>query len=70
MPARVPGTSISPMTIPRMVAAVQHGCCHTTFTMRLEEVLISESTDLLNVAAYRLAIPCEVLQMGGIAGRR
>jgi hypothetical protein len=38
--------------------------------MRPEEVLISESTDLLNVAAYRLAIPCEVLQMGGIAGRR
>jgi hypothetical protein len=35
-----------------------------------EEILISESTDLLNVTAYRLAIPCEFVHMGATAGRK
>jgi hypothetical protein len=33
-----------------------------------EKVLVSESTDLLNVTAYRLAIPCEFVHMGVQAG--
>jgi hypothetical protein len=39
-------------------------------TMLPEEVLISESTDLLNVTAYRLAIPCEIVHQTGIRVRR
>jgi hypothetical protein len=35
-----------------------------------EEVLVSESTDLSNVTAYRLAIPCEFVHLDGTAGRR
>jgi hypothetical protein len=38
-------------------------------SMQPEEALVSESTDLLNVAAYRLTIPCEFVHMGGTAGR-
>jgi hypothetical protein len=38
--------------------------------MRPEEVLVSEDTDLLNVTAYRLAIPCEFVHLGRTAGRR
>jgi hypothetical protein len=38
--------------------------------MRPEEVLVSEDTDLLNVTAYRIAIPCEFVHIGGTAGRR
>jgi hypothetical protein len=38
--------------------------------MRPEEVLVSESTDLLNVTAYRVAIPCELVHLGGTADRR
>jgi hypothetical protein len=38
--------------------------------MRPEEVLVSEATDLLNVTAYRLAIPCEFVHLDGTARRR
>lgn len=38
--------------------------------MRPEEILVSEGTDLLNVTAYRLAIPCEFVHLDGTAGRR
>lgn len=37
---------------------------------RPEEVLVSEDTDLLNVKAYRLSIPCEFVHVDGTAGRR
>lgn len=39
-------------------------------SMRPEEILISEDTDLLNVKAYRLAIPCEFVHVGGASVRR
>lgn len=35
-----------------------------------EEVLVSESTDLLNVVAYRIIIPCEFIHVDGNAGWR
>ena len=38
--------------------------------MRPEEVLVSEDTDLLNIKAYRLSIPCEFVHVDGAAGRR
>jgi hypothetical protein len=38
--------------------------------IRSEEVLVSESTDLMNVTAYRLAIPCEFVHLSRTAGRR
>jgi hypothetical protein len=40
------------------------------FAMRPEEVLISEDTELLNVTAYRLAIPCEFVHEVGTRVRR
>jgi hypothetical protein len=39
-------------------------------SMRPEEILISEDTDLLNVKAYRLAIPCEFVHVDGASVRR
>jgi hypothetical protein len=35
-----------------------------------EKVLASEGTDLLNVTAYRFAIPCDIIHLGATAGRR
>ena len=37
--------------------------------IRPKKNLVSESTDLLNVTAYRLAIPCEFVHIGRTAGR-
>jgi hypothetical protein len=36
--------------------------------MRPEEILVSEDTDLLNVAAYRLTISCEFVHVDGTGG--
>jgi hypothetical protein len=38
-------------------------------TMRPEEILVSEDTDLLNVTAYRFAIPCKFIHLDGTVGK-
>ena len=56
--------------IPRLLRQIGKALKRAGLAMRPEEILVSEDTDLLNVKAYRLAIPCEFVHLDGTDRRR
>lgn len=65
-----PTTKTIKMYILRLRRHIQRTLKRVGIFMRPEDVLVSEDTDLLNVKAYRLAIPCEIVHLGATGGRR
>jgi hypothetical protein len=65
-----PTTKTIKMHIWRLRHQIQRALKRVGIVMRPEDVLVSEDTDLLNVKAYRLAIPGEFVHVDGNAGRR
>lgn len=58
-----PTTKTIKMHISRLRHQIQRALKRFGIIMRPEEVIVSEETDLLNVKAYRLAIPCEFVHL-------
>jgi hypothetical protein len=74
--ALTPKASIKPTTktikmyISRLRCHIQRVLRRRGILKRPEDVIVSEDTDLLNVKAYRLAMPCEIVHQGATAVRR
>lgn len=56
--------------IPRLHRQIGKALKEAGLAMRPEEVLLTEDTELLNVKAYRLAIPCQFVHLGGARARK